>query len=142
MAEVLLRARLDRDEARRDWRVKSAGTMTIGGGQASAYAVEEMARRGIDLRAHCARRISRELMEEAGLVLALARHHVETLEAVFPEHADKVHLLSKMVGQNYSVSDPYGGTRSVYARTAKELEQLIEDGYERIVALVERLADG
>ncbi len=69
MAEVLLRARLDRDEARRDWRVKSAGTEMAGGRLASAYAIDEMAERGIDLRAHRARRISRELMEEADLVL-------------------------------------------------------------------------
>jgi protein-tyrosine-phosphatase len=146
MAEVLLRARLNRDKARRGWRVKSAGTIMAGGGSASAYAIAEMAERGIDLCAHRARGISRELMEEADLVLAMAQSHVEALEAIFPDYAHdyahKVHLLSEMTGQKYSVSDPYGGSRLEYAYIAQELEQLIDDGYERIVALVEAAADG
>jgi len=142
MAEALLRARLDRDEARRDWRVTSAGTLTAGGGPASAYAIAEMAERGINLRSHRARRISRRLMEESDLVLAMAQSHVEVLETIFPAHAHKVHLLSEMTGQKYSVSDPYGGSRLEYAYIAQELEQLIDGGYERIVALVEAAADG
>jgi protein-tyrosine-phosphatase len=142
MAEVLLRARLDRDESRRDWRVKSAGTLMIEGQPASTYAVVEMAERGIDLRAHRSRGVSRELMAETDLVLAMAQSHVEALEAIFPDYTHKVHLLSEMTGQKYSISDPYGGSRLEYAYIAQELEQLIDDGYERIVALVEAAADG
>jgi protein-tyrosine-phosphatase len=137
MAEALLRARLDRDGARRGWRVGSAGVWTTEGRSASAYAVEEMARREIDLHAHRSRSVTREMMAEADLVLAMARNHVEALRAAFPEHAHKVHLLSEMVGQTYDIYDPYGGTRLEYAYIATELEQLIEDGYEHIVALVE-----
>ena len=48
MAEALLRARLARDGARQDWQVISAGVWTVDGRPASAYAVEEMARREID----------------------------------------------------------------------------------------------
>lgn len=140
MAQGLLRARLARDEARRDWRVGSAGVWTTEGRPASAYAIQEMAHRHIDLRAHRSRNVTRELMAEADLVLAMTRHHVEALRATFPEHAHKVALLSHMVGQAYDIADPYRGTRLEYAYTATELEQLIEEGYARIVALVE--ADG
>jgi len=142
MAAALLQARLARDEARRDWQVGSAGVWAAEGRLASAYAIEEMAQRGIDLHAHRSRNVTRDLMTEADLVLAMTRNHAEALGAAFPEHAHKVHLLSEMVGREYDIYDPYGGTRLEYAYTARELEQLIEAGYERIVAFVEGTAGG
>lgn len=137
MAMALLQARLARDEARRDWRVRSAGVWAAEGRPASAYAIEEMAQRRIDLRAHRSRSVTRKLMAEANLVLAATRGHVEALRTAFPECADKVYLLSEMIGKEYDIYDPYGGTRMEYAYIAQELEQLIESGYERIVVLVE-----
>ena len=81
-------------------------------------------------------------MIEADLILVMTRRHKEALLAAFPDHAHKVHLLSQMVGRIADIADPYGGPRAGYARTARELEQLIEDGYGRIVALVEGIGAG
>ena len=142
MAEALLRARLARDEARQGWHVGSAGVWTTEGRPASPHAVEEMDRREIDLHAHRSRNVSRELMAEADLVLAMTRRHIEALNAAFPAYAHKVHLLSEMVGQAYDIDDPYGGTRWEYATTAAQLERLIEAGYECIVELVEGVNAG
>jgi protein-tyrosine phosphatase len=77
------------------------------------------------------------MMADADLVLVMTRRHAEALGAAFPEHGRKVYLLSEMVGQMYDIEDPYGGSRSEYAQTAREMEQLVEKGYARIVALVE-----
>ena len=137
MAEALLRARLARDEVRQDWLVGSAGVWAAEGRPASEHAIEEMAQRGIDLRAHRSRGVTRELMDEASLMLAMTRDHIEALRVAFPAQAHKVHMLSEMIGTEYDIRDPYGGTRMEYVYTARELEQLIENGYERIVALVE-----
>lgn len=136
MAEVLLKARLAQDEDRRSWQVGSAGVWTTEGRPASGRAVREMARRGIDMRGHRSRLVTRELMAETDLVLAMARSHVEALGAAFPDQSHKVYLLSETVGQTYDIADPYGGTRQEYADTAAQLERLIADGYERIVELV------
>ncbi len=76
-------------------------------------------------------------MDQADLVLVMTQNHAEALSATFPDHADKVHLLSRMVGKTYDISDPYGGSRLEYAHVARELEGLIDEGYERIVALAE-----
>ena len=142
MAEALLRARLARDEVRGNWQVGSAGVWALDGRPASTHGIEEMAERGIDMRAHRSRNITPEIMAEADLVLAMTRQHTEALQAAFPEHAHKVYLLSEMVGRMIDIADPYGGVRQEYAYTARELEQLIEDGYERIVALVEGKTSG
>ena len=141
MAETLLRAKLHQDEERSDWQVSSAGTWATEGRPASAYAIAEMSKRGLDLRSHRSRPITGDLMKEADLVLGATQNHVEALQAAFPDQADKVHLLSEMVGQGYDISDPYGGTKMEYAYIAQELEELIEEGYDRIVALTEEWAE-
>ncbi len=141
MAAALLRAHLDEDEERHDWRVVSAGTWTSEGRPASAYAIAEMAQRGIDMHTHQSRSIDAEMMASADLVLVMTQNHAEALSVAFPDQVHKVHMLSEMVGQAYDISDPYGGTRLEYAYIAQELEQLIDVGYERIVALTEQSSD-
>ncbi len=136
MAAALLRARLARsDEPPEDWQVESAGTWAVDGQMASAYAIEEMAARSLDLRSHRSRAVTREMVERADLILAMTQQHRAALVAAFPDQAHKVHLLSEMVGADYDIADPYGGTRLEYAYIALELEQLLDAGFDRIVRL-------
>lgn len=137
MAAALLRARLDQDEERQDWLVESAGTWACDGEPASAHAIGEMLARGIDIRSHRSRNLAEGLMKRADLILAMTRNHAEALSVAFPEQADRVYLLSDMVGATYDISDPYGGTRLEYSYVAQELEHLIDAGYDRIVSLAE-----
>jgi protein-tyrosine-phosphatase len=67
----------------------------------------------------------------------MTKNHAEALKTAFPDQAQKVYLLSEMVGKKYDIQDPYGGSRLEYAYTARELENLIDSGYERIVTLAE-----
>lgn len=137
MAMALLQTRLARDEARQDWVVESAGTWGGEGRPASAHAVAEMAERGIDLSSHLARPVTLEIVAEANLVLVMTQNHAEAVKMAFPDQAHKVYLLSEMIGRVYDIYDPYGSPRLEYTHTARELENLIDSGYERIVALVE-----
>ncbi|NLE44400.1 MAG: low molecular weight protein arginine phosphatase [Chloroflexi bacterium] len=138
MAEVLLKARLARDGSRDDWVVRSAGTGTVDGMPASIFAIEEMRMRGLDLAAHRSRSVTRQEVAGADLVLAMTDAQANALRNAFPKHADRVFLLTNMIGRSYDVADPYGGAQDDYAATARELEELIESGYERIVTLAER----
>ncbi|HDQ72196.1 MAG TPA: low molecular weight protein arginine phosphatase [Chloroflexi bacterium] len=135
MAEVLLRAKFERDKARRDWQVASAGTWTVDGRSASEHAIAEMVQRGLDLGDHRSRNVTRDMMAQADLVLVMTRNHVEALESAFPDQAHKVHLLSEVTGGSGDVEDPYGGSRQDYAQVARELERFLDEGYERIVGL-------
>jgi protein-tyrosine-phosphatase len=141
MAMALLQDKLNRDEARQDWVVESAGTWGSEGRSASAHAVAEMAERGIDLSCHLARPVTHEMVIEADLMLVMTQNHAEAIKTAFPDQAGKVYLLSQMIGREYDIYDPYGGPRTEYAYTAKELEGLIENGYQRIVALVKEADD-
>jgi protein-tyrosine-phosphatase len=141
MAMALLQAKLARDEAHQDWVVESAGTWGGEGRPASAHAVAEMAERGIDLSSHLARPVTLEMVAEANLVLVMTQNHAEAVKMAFPDQAHKVYLLSEMIGRAYDIHDPYGSPRIEYIHTARELENLIDSGYERIVALAEGPAD-
>lgn len=137
MAAALLRRYLDEDDARRDWRVFSAGLWAEDGEPASAGALMAMAERGIDLTGHRSRRLTRQMVEEADLILGMAPNHVEAMQQAFPEARDRIYLLAAMAGESHGIADPYGLTPGAYRATAAELERLIRAGYERIVALVE-----
>lgn len=139
MAAAFLQARLDRDPARRGWRVLSAGTWAEEGLPASSGATRAMAERGLDLSGHRSRMVAADLLEQADLILGLTPHHVEALRLAFPNVAGRIALLAEMAGESYGVADPYGLSLTEYRATAAQLERLIEAGYERIVALAEQM---
>ncbi len=138
MAAAMLRARLARDPDRKDWEVLSAGLWAAEGMPASPEAVAVMAERGYRLDGHRSRRVTQRLVEEADLVLGMTPSHVEALRLAFPHLADRIHLLAEMVGESFGIEDPYGRSIAVYRSVAEALEQLIEDGYDRIVSLAEQ----
>jgi protein-tyrosine phosphatase len=137
MAAALLQARLARDPARCAWRVLSAGLWAENGQPASAGAVTAMAEWGLSLSEHRSRPVTDALVRGADLTLGMTPHHVEALRLAFPRAAARVRLLAEMVGESHGVADPYGLSIAAYRAAAAELACLVEDGYERIVALVE-----
>ncbi len=134
-AEALLRHRLA-EAGLDDWQVASAGTWGLEGHAASAHAVQILGERGMDLTGHRARKVTREMMERADLVLVMTQGHAEALRLDFPDQADKVYLLSEMKGgRRYDIQDPYGGPLEAYRACIDELTDLIDGGFERIRAL-------
>ena len=140
VAEGLLRHRLQ-GEGKEDWKVTSAGTWAQWARGAAQNSIQVMAEKGIDIRDHRARPVNEEMLVEADLVLCMEQGHAEALRAEFPAAAEKIYLLSEMVGRKYSISDPYGSPLPEYQRMAGELSDLIDRGYHRIVEIAEANAD-
>lgn len=138
VVEAVLRDRLAA-KGLEEWQVSSAGTWAQNGLAASRFSREILAERGLDINNHASRIITREMLEEATLVLCLAEGHAEAMRAEFPDQASKIFLLTEMVGQRYSISDPYGGPRFAYARMVDDVTKLIEDGLPRIIELATSL---
>ena len=134
VVEAVLQAKLD-GLGKGKWQVESAGTWAQNGQAASRYSREILAERGLDISGHASQVITREMLEGAALVLCLAEGHAEAMRAEFPDQASKIFLLTEMVGQRYSISDPYGGPRFAYERMINDVTELIEDGLPRIVEL-------
>jgi len=136
MAAGLLFDKLVRRKAHSRVRVRSAGTWALEGQPASAYARQVMSERDLDISAHLGRTIAQQDVDEADVILVMTQLHAETIARRLQRSDGKVHLLSEMAGEAYDVEDPYGGSLPDYRRTAAELADLIERGYERIVSLL------
>jgi len=133
LAEALLERAL-RDRAIAEVTVTSAGTGAWDGAPASEGAYLVGLERGLDLSGHRARLLTRELVEQADLILTMARHHRARVDELGGE--GRVFVLGEYAGREGNeaeVSDPFGGDLDVYRDTCAELEALV-------AAVVERLA--
>ncbi|HEX3044291.1 MAG TPA: hypothetical protein VHY08_06015 [Bacillota bacterium] len=97
MAEALLRKMLREDlgEKAATIRVVSAGTGARSGEFAAQNAIEVMAKEGIDLRSHRAKRLTTENVLTADLVLTMTREQKETVLNLTPSVRHKVFTLSE-----------------------------------------------
>ncbi len=115
--------------------VASAGTSAWEGTTASDGSLLVGMEHALDLSAHRARGLSRELVAQADLILGMGPHHVEAAEAMGGE--GKAWLLTEYAsrgGSRAPVSDPFGGDLDVYRATLAELEQQVALALDRALA--------
>src|SRR6185503_16913815 len=113
----------------------SAGTSAWDGAPASDGALLVGMERNMDLSAHRAQSLNRELVRDADLILAMGPHHLERIEAL--GGAGRSFLLSDFASYGASVrpiSDPVGAELDVYRATTDELEEEIRRVMDRIMA--------
>jgi protein-tyrosine-phosphatase len=111
----------------------SAGTSAWEGAPASDGALLVGIERKLDLNAHRARALTREIVANADLILGMGPHHVE--RAVVLGGEGRTFLLSDYAdgtGSGQPVDDPFGGDLDRYRATADELERLIGKVMDRI----------
>jgi protein-tyrosine-phosphatase len=132
VATALLEDRL-RQKGLKDWQVSSAGTWAMSPRQASRYSIEVMKRAGFDISHHRSRMVEEAHLADADLVLTMEDGHAEALRAEFPQHAQKIFMISEMVNQTYNIADPYGGPLVDYERMYVNLSKVIDEGLNRIV---------
>lgn len=133
LAEALMRQELDA-VGRADIEVTSAGTGAWDGAPASEGAYLVGLEHGLDLSAHRARLLTRDLVQAADLVLTMARHHRARAQELGGE--GRTHVLGEYAGrsgQEAEVSDPFGGDLDVYRETFGELEALVKAAVRRLV---------
>jgi protein-tyrosine-phosphatase len=120
MAEYLLRKKLGPDA---QWEVGSAGTSAIDGSAASAAAVEAMAELGIDASTHASRRLTRELVNSACMIVPMTRMHKDMIVEEFPDAADRCFLMGGFVSSEdvEDVIDPVGMSVDVYRQTRDQI---------------------
>ena len=113
--------------------VTSAGTGAWDGAPASEGAYLVGLERGLDLSGHRARLLTRELVEQADMILTMARHHRARVDELGGE--GRVFVLGEyagLEGDEAEVSDPFGGDLDVYRKTCVELEALVGNTAERL----------
>jgi protein-tyrosine phosphatase len=127
MAEGLLAAALPGTA------VHSAGLNAVLGAPADEMAVQLMSSRGIDITAHRARQIHRQMCLEADLVFVMEREQRQRLEKTYPEVCGRVFRLGEHVDQD--VPDPYRQPAAAFLAALT----IIEDGIGHWVNRIHRL---
>lgn len=136
MAMGFLQEKLRKAGLEGEYRVHSAGVWGLESQPPSTYSRQMMTQRGINISDHRSHDLTPEDVEGADLILTMERGQAEAIRLELPQHAHKVHLLSQMIGRQYEIRDPYGGSLFEYRQCAAEIERLIEEGYPRIMQLV------
>jgi protein-tyrosine-phosphatase len=138
LAEALLKRALH-ERGVEEMSVESAGTGAWDGAPASEGAYLVALERGLDLSGHRARLLTREIVEDAAMILTMARHHRARVHELGGE--GRVHVLGEYVGktgEEAEVGDPFGGDLEVYRDTCAELEALIATVADRLAAEAQR----
>jgi len=134
MAEYLFK---DKIGSTANWQIRSAGTYTRDGIPTTPEVLIVMQTYGIDARAHRSLEITRELIEDHNLILCMASNHKEALRAEFPDFAERIFLLSEMAGQQMDIEDPIGGPLVEFEAAAREIDEYLTKGFDRIVELAQ-----
>ncbi len=136
MASAIFKDLVSRREDAHTWQVESAGVWAEDGTPAIKGAQIVMTERGLDLSDHLSRNLTRSMVRDANLVLSMESGHKEALQAEFPQYADRIYLISELVGKTHDIRDPVGGMQVDYEDTARELERILSEGMARIESLV------
>jgi protein-tyrosine phosphatase len=122
MAAGLLKGALPSDLKPRV-EVHSAGTYALHGNSAAPEAVAAAAHFGVDISAHRARQLNKEMVLSAGLILAMEAHHVKTIKSAFLFKRTPVRLLGSfdVKGGPEEIDDPYGEPLDAYMQAARRI---------------------
>jgi protein-tyrosine-phosphatase len=132
LAEVLAR-KAAKERGLADFTASSAGTNAWDGSPASDGALLVGIERQLDIGAHRARKLSRDMVAEADLVLVMSPAHLEAVRQL--GGAGKVHLIDEYASNGMTsggVNDPFGGDLDGYREAADALENSIEGMFDRL----------
>jgi protein-tyrosine-phosphatase len=125
MAEVLLKRRLGA-AGRSDIVVESAGTGAWDGAPASEGSYLVSLEQGVDLSEHRARMLTRPMVDEADLILAMSRPHLARVREL--GGGGRAHLFGEFAGHEGTgaeIDDPFGGELEDFRRAYRALDAMI-----------------
>jgi len=125
MAEALLKAR-----APDGVHIHSAGIGALVGEPADPASVQLMQARGIDITAHRARQLSREMVGQAELILVMEDEHMQHIHSLSPAARGKVHCIGKWAKNE--IPDPYKKLPEYFASILVLIEQGVDAWAEKL----------
>ncbi len=123
---------------RKDIEVASAGVHAVSGQPPSLYAVQVCAEEGIDITSLRSQPLTPALVGQATHIFAMTGAHIETIQTLFPQTAEKTFLLREFEDPGSTVwrdvPDPIGLGREVY----EECARIIKNALPGVLAFVEQ----
>lgn len=92
--------------------VYSAGLHDMMGAQGDPKAVEILIKKGFDGHSHRAKSVTRDMIDEADMIIVMEKKHHKTIADNYPDVEDKVYLLKsfseEFKGADQDIKDPSG----------------------------------
>lgn len=107
----------------------SAGIAAYGGDAASPGAINAMMKYKIRLENHCSSQLTRDMVDQADLILTMGSRHKHVIVSQWPNTSNKVHLLSP---DGAEITDPFGGPLDVYEHCAEQLDRYTDYWLEQL----------
>lgn len=116
-------------------RIDSCGTIFSSFSGPTPQAIKIMESYGIDISPHKAKSLSKDLIDEADLILVMEKKHRERVRELNPEAKDKTFLLKEFAPdkENLEIRDPIGLSDEVYKEVAEEIKGTLEKALPRIL---------
>jgi protein-tyrosine phosphatase len=111
-------------------RVRSAGLNALSGMPADETAVRLLHSRGIDIAAHRAAQISREMCLQSDLVLVMSTEQRRQVEEAYPLASGRVFRLGEFTKQD--VPDPYRQPEHAFREALLFIDQGVREWIQRI----------
>ncbi|MDP2906163.1 MAG: L-threonylcarbamoyladenylate synthase [Candidatus Omnitrophota bacterium] len=128
MAQGLLKKVL-KEKNRDDVEVLSAGVMAINGMGVTPETQELLAQEGINVSAHRAQRLTRQMVDASDLILVMSRGQEEAVLTLAPVAKNRLFLLkefAKISDENMDIDDPIGRGHDFYSRVLYVIRQAVE----------------
>ena len=109
--------------------INSAGIIGSVGYPASTEAVAACAAKGVDIKAHRNKGLSRELIEESDIIFVMEQIHGDRVIALAPTAANRCLLLASKTG----IPDPIGQPQESYNNCAKLIERAVQKRISELV---------
>jgi glycine hydroxymethyltransferase len=123
---------------RKDIEVVSAGVHAVRGQPPSVYAVEVCAEEGTNISDLRSQPLTGALVDRATHIFAMTGAHLETMQTLFPQSAEKMFLIREFEEPGTTVwrdvPDPIGLGREVY----KDCARIIKNALPSVLAFVEQ----
>ncbi len=132
MAEVLLRDTIAQAGLEDALQTSSAGLAALEGAPATIHACAAVKALGLSLEKHRVRLLTKDLVEQADLVLTMTARQAETILQALPAASGKVFTLPQYAGTAGEIADPYGGDLANYRLCLLDLQENINHIWKKI----------
>lgn len=143
MAETIAKHYLSSRHAEAEIEIQSAGTAGFAAEPASSQASTVMAEMGYPASSHQARRLTKDMVNRASLILTMTENQRAEIIKLIPQAKDKVFLLKEyaqaeagnLYSNNMDIMDPFGHSVEYYRICAGEIAPLVSRALDKFLRL-------
>jgi tRNA threonylcarbamoyl adenosine modification protein (Sua5/YciO/YrdC/YwlC family) len=112
---------------------ESAGLLGIQGGFAAEFSILLCQEDGIDISAHRSRPLTKELAQEADLILTMTQAQKQEVLENYLSDKERVFTLKEFVGESGDIPDPIGLGEEFYRNVYREIKRGVEKVLEKLM---------